>query len=342
MAFIDANAKELGIEPICRELAVAPSSYHEHAVRIVDPDKRSACARRDDKVEKQIRRVHEASFGLYGTRKVWHQLRREGVQVAKCTVERLMQSMGLQAIHARRPGPNDGLIHHSDPALGRLVQQSPPVRPHRAHPARRGRSQLLCSPREPRYGCMTQMKLPPENPGRFNAFTIIASGYHPDVDDVASIFLEAGCDDAAISFQKGVLILEFDRKASSFSSAVISAFDDVMKAGAKVERFEPDHLVCLSDIAKRTGLSRGALTNYHKGERGTDFPTPVARVTSGSPLWDWCEVVTWLHGREQIGRDDVIQARIVKEANLVIETCGLEQHHFVERMNERIRVLEAA
>ncbi|HEY0084454.1 MAG TPA: hypothetical protein VGB65_00950, partial [Allosphingosinicella sp.] len=84
---------------------------------------------------------------------------------------------------------------------------------------------------------------------KVHEFTIIASGLHPDVDDVANIFFEAGCDDAAISFQKGVLILEFDREASSFSSAVISAFDNVIQAGAKVERFEPDHLVSLADIA---------------------------------------------------------------------------------------------
>ncbi len=177
---------------------------------------------------------------------------------------------------------------------------------------------------------------------KVHEFTVIASGLHPDADDLANLFFEAGCDDAAVSFQKGVLILEFDRAASSFSSAVISAFDDVLKTGAKVERFEPDHLVSLADIAKRAGLSRGAVTNYHKGERGADFPTPVARVTSESPLWDWCEVATWLHGRDRIGREEVVQARIVKEANLVIETHALEPGRFVERMTERVRLLEAA
>ena len=83
MSYVDANAKELGIEPICRELAIAPSSYHEHAARLADPGKRSTRARRDDGIRGQIGRVHEASFGLYGTRKVWHQLRREGIKVAK-------------------------------------------------------------------------------------------------------------------------------------------------------------------------------------------------------------------------------------------------------------------
>lgn len=197
MSFIDAHREDLGIEPICR-LAVAPSSYHEHARRQADPGRRPARARRDDEIKAQIKRVHEASSGLYGARKVWHQLLRDGVAVARCTVERLMADMGLagvrrgkmtvttvsnpkvpcpldkvnrefrverpnalwvvdftyvhtwagfvyvafvidayarrivgwkvstsatasfvldaleQAIHARRPGPEDGLIHHSD------------------------------------------------------------------------------------------------------------------------------------------------------------------------------------------------------------------------------------
>jgi putative transposase len=93
MAFIDTHREELGIEPICRELAIAPSSYHEHAGRLADPSKRSARARCDDEIREQIKRVYEASFGLYGSRKVWHQLRREGIKVAKCTVERLMRVM---------------------------------------------------------------------------------------------------------------------------------------------------------------------------------------------------------------------------------------------------------
>ena len=98
MSFIDTHHGELGIEPICRELAVAPSSWHEHAARLADPGKRSARARRDDVIRGNISRVHEASFGLYGTRKVWHQLRRERIKVAKCTVERLMRAMGLAGI----------------------------------------------------------------------------------------------------------------------------------------------------------------------------------------------------------------------------------------------------
>ncbi|MDX2268349.1 MAG: IS3 family transposase [Bryobacter sp.] len=98
MSFIDAHREELGIEPICRELVIAPSSYHEHAARLADPDRRPARARRDDEMREAIKRVHENSFGLYGARKVWHQMRREGINVAKCTVERLMRAMGLAGV----------------------------------------------------------------------------------------------------------------------------------------------------------------------------------------------------------------------------------------------------
>lgn len=98
MAFIDAHREELGIEPICQELAVAPSSYHQHAARLADPGKRSSRARRDDELKGHIRRVHEASFGLYGSRKVWRQLLRDGVTIARCTVERLMKAMGLAGV----------------------------------------------------------------------------------------------------------------------------------------------------------------------------------------------------------------------------------------------------
>lgn len=78
MAFIDAHRDELAIEPTCRELAIAPSSYHEYAARLADPGRRPARARRDDEFRKQIRRVHENNFGLYGSRKAWHQMLHAG------------------------------------------------------------------------------------------------------------------------------------------------------------------------------------------------------------------------------------------------------------------------
>lgn len=73
VALIAAHREDLGIEPICRELAIAPSSFRERAARLTDPARRPARARRDDEMRENIKRVHENSYGLYGSRNVWHQ-----------------------------------------------------------------------------------------------------------------------------------------------------------------------------------------------------------------------------------------------------------------------------
>ena len=98
IAFIDDHRAVHGVEPICRLLPIAPSTYHAHRVARRDPAKRSARRNRDDALCLEIARVHAENFGVYGVRKVWRQLRREGVAVARCTVERLMRVMGLQGV----------------------------------------------------------------------------------------------------------------------------------------------------------------------------------------------------------------------------------------------------
>jgi putative transposase len=96
IAFIDDHRDPYGVEPICRVLPIAPSTYHGHVVRRADPAKASPRARQDRVLMEQIRRVHAANFGVYGARKVWRQLGREGIAVARCTVERLMRRLDLQ------------------------------------------------------------------------------------------------------------------------------------------------------------------------------------------------------------------------------------------------------
>ena len=85
----------MGSSLFCAELPIAPSVYYEHKRREREPDRRSARYRRDEELRVQIRRVWESNFGVYGARKVWRQLKREGVEVARCTVERLMRHQGL-------------------------------------------------------------------------------------------------------------------------------------------------------------------------------------------------------------------------------------------------------
>jgi putative transposase len=95
IAFIDAHREVYGVEPICRVLPIAPSSYHEHVARRRDRARLPARARRDAFLRSEIRRVWEENFRVYGVRKVWQQLRREGIAVARCTIARLMRQMGL-------------------------------------------------------------------------------------------------------------------------------------------------------------------------------------------------------------------------------------------------------
>jgi putative transposase len=98
IAFIDAHRAVHGVEPICRVLPIAPSTYHAHAARRADPAKLPARARRDITLRTEIRRVYEENFRVYGVRKVWRQLLREGIAVARCTVARLMRAMSRQGI----------------------------------------------------------------------------------------------------------------------------------------------------------------------------------------------------------------------------------------------------
>ena len=98
IAFIDDHREAHGVEPICKVLPIAPSTYHAHAARRVDPSRMSARARRDAALKDEVRRVFEANFRVYGVRKVWRQLQREGFDLARCTVARLMRAMGLEGI----------------------------------------------------------------------------------------------------------------------------------------------------------------------------------------------------------------------------------------------------
>jgi transposase InsO family protein len=98
IAFIDDHRESHGVEPICRVLPIAPSTYHAHAASRADPARQSARARRDAALKVDIKRVFDANFGVYGVRKVWRQLLREGIDVARCTVARLMRELGLQGV----------------------------------------------------------------------------------------------------------------------------------------------------------------------------------------------------------------------------------------------------
>ena len=98
IAYIHEHKDRFGVEPICRVLPIAPSTYYQHSGR---PP--SARALRDAKLKAEIAQVHAEHFGVYGARKVWRQLRREGIIVARCTVERLMRELHLEGVRRGKP-----------------------------------------------------------------------------------------------------------------------------------------------------------------------------------------------------------------------------------------------
>ena len=113
VAFIDQERATYGVEPICAVLPIAPSTYYWHKARELDPTLRSARSQRDEALEREIQRVYDANYQVYGAEKVWKQLRRERIAAPRCRVERLMKHLGLRGVvrgartWTTRPGDAD-------------------------------------------------------------------------------------------------------------------------------------------------------------------------------------------------------------------------------------------
>ena len=122
-AYIDQHRDTYGVEPICKVLQIAPSCYRRHAAQLRDPALRCDRAKQDDELILQVQRVWHANMQVYGADKVWKQLNREGIAVARCTVERLMRQLGLRGVrrgkvvrttvsNANAPCPLDRVNRH--------------------------------------------------------------------------------------------------------------------------------------------------------------------------------------------------------------------------------------
>ena len=98
VSYVDEHKGRFGVEPICKVLPIAPSTYYTHRSVQHAPERRSARAKRDDDLKREIQRVWDDNFRVYGVRKVWRQLKREGQVVARCTVARLMRDLGLRGV----------------------------------------------------------------------------------------------------------------------------------------------------------------------------------------------------------------------------------------------------
>lgn len=100
VSFIDTHRATHGVEAVCRQVPLSPSTYYEQKARAVDPERLPARVKRDQALAVEVRRIWDANHQVYGVRKVWKQLQREQITVARCTVERLMQRLAIQG--ARR------------------------------------------------------------------------------------------------------------------------------------------------------------------------------------------------------------------------------------------------
>jgi transposase InsO family protein len=133
ISFIDEHRGVFGVEPICRLLPIAPSTYYENVAKRLGVDRLSIRARSDVSLKIEIRRVFEQNFRVYGVRKVWRQLKREGFDVARCTVARLVRLMSLQGVIRGKP-VRATFSDKTDPHSQKLLKVS--IRPEVIH--RRG------------------------------------------------------------------------------------------------------------------------------------------------------------------------------------------------------------
>ena len=118
VSFIDEHREAYGVEPICEVIPIAPSTYYQHKKWHRNPESRSPRAQRDERLRGEIVRVWRQNFEVYGARRLWRQLHREGTQVARCTVERLMRAA------APHPAPPDAPSSATSPSNNRSSGRS--------------------------------------------------------------------------------------------------------------------------------------------------------------------------------------------------------------------------
>ena len=135
----------------------------------------------------------------------------------------------------------------------------------------------------------------------------------------AASYLKTNCAEISIVPKHGFVAVEFRGETRSLTRALVTAIRHVRAAGLKVERIEPDYLVSLSDIAVRLNVSRAAISHYRAGNRGHNFPMPVARISTNSPLWDWVDVMRWRYRTKGVTVQHIVHAKVLRDANRIIQ-----------------------
>ncbi len=174
VSFVDEHRDEYGVEPICSVLPIAPSTYYEHRAREVDPSRLPPRAKRDAVLREEIRRVWEENRRVYGVRKVWRQLKREGLVVARCTVERLMGDLGLSGAVRGKAWRKTTVADESRARPADLVNRdfaAAAARADRVPTTGRVRGGVLPSSGREGGSGGSQLTKSPENPGWFTLKT---------------------------------------------------------------------------------------------------------------------------------------------------------------------------
>jgi len=161
-------------------------------------------------------------------------------------------------------------------------------------------------------------------------FTLVIETQAELDDGLEDALFKAECDDATLSFRKGIAYLDFDREAEDLESAVISAIQQVEQTELNlwVKRVEPSDLVTSAEIARRLGRTRQSIQQLISGVRGEgDFPLPVAGVTAKTMLWSWKEVTGWFLKNGKI-KDRAVYEKAVtlKQINESLESRKSEMH----------------
>jgi len=173
-------------------------------------------------------------------------------------------------------------------------------------------------------------------------FALIVGGVPALTTEVEDALFNAGCDDATLSIQHGLLYVEFSRTAKSLKDAILSAIRDVQKAGigAEVLRVDECNLVTASEIARRIGRSRQMVHQYMTGERGPGaFPPPECHLSEASPLWAWCAVSYWLAQNDILRPEDSWNAEVVSAINNAMEAAR-QRHRQPQLVEEIARELQ--
>ena len=161
-------------------------------------------------------------------------------------------------------------------------------------------------------------------------FALIVAGIESLTSDVEDALFNAGCDDATLSIQYGLLYMEFSRRARSLQDAIVSAIHNVQKAGigAQVLRVDESNLVTAAEISRRIQRSRQLVHQYMTGQRGPGgFPPPECHLIEGSPLWAWRAVSYWLVQNSLLRPEESWNAEVVEAINQVLESARRRQRY---------------